>query len=328
MVRRPRARYRAGMPTADATLESRSEAARGQLQGRVALLFVQLFFGLFPLFGKWAMREFSARAVAGWRIAAGACALLLVAALLHGRKVLPRRVDLPRLQACALLGVVLNMLLFLEGLRRSTAVNAGLIVATIPVFTFAIAVAVRQERFELARGSGILLAFLGVSLLFLQRGPDFTPQTLSGNAMMAINACCYSVFLVAVRPLLQRYPPLVVIAWVFVLSAWTVPLFAWDEAFAPAGVSSRGWLSLGYVLVFPTVLAYLLNTFALSKVSASTTAVFIFLQPLIVVASGVLVLGEALLPITLAAAITTLAGVWLVVRRRAPAKVASRGIAR
>ncbi len=328
MVRLPGPRYRAGMPTAEATLESRSETSRGQLQGRVALLFVQLFFGLFPLFGKLAMREFSARAVAGWRIAAGAGALLLVAVLLHGRRALPRRADLPRLQACALLGVVLNMVLFLEGLRRSTAVNAGLIVSTIPVFTFAIAVAVRQERFELGRGSGILLAFLGVSLLFLQRGPDFTPQTLSGNAMMAVNAVCYSLFLVSVRPLLQRYPPLVVIAWVFVLSAWTVPLFAWDEAFAPPDVSTRGWLSLGYILVFPTVMAYLLNTFALSKVSASTTAVFIFLQPLIVVASGVLVLGETLLPITLAAAVTTLAGVWLVVRRRAPAKVASRGIAR
>jgi len=328
MVRRRPRRYLAGMSTVDAPLEQRPGLSRDQLQGRVALLFVQLFFGLFPLFGKWAMVELSARAVAGWRIAAGAVALPAVAAALYGRRALPRRADLPRLQACALLGVVLNMLLFLEGLRRSTAVNAGLIVATIPVFTFVIAVAVRQERFQAARGTGILLAFVGVSLLFLQRGPDFTAQTLSGNALMAVNAGCYSIFLVSVRPLLQRYPPLVVIAWVFVLSAWTVPLFAWGEAFAPPGVSTRGWLSLGYVLLFPTVLAYLLNTFALSKVSASTTAVFIFLQPLIVVASGVLVLGEALLPLTLAAAVTTLAGVWLVVRRRAPGRVASRGIAR
>jgi len=308
--------------------QERADTLRGQLHGRVALLFVQVFFGLFPLFGKWAMHEFSARAVAGWRIAAGALALFAVALVLHPGRALPRRADLLRLQACALLGVVLNMLLFLEGLRRSTAVNAGLLVATIPVYTFVIAVAVRQERFERARGAGILLAFVGVSLIFLQRGPDFTAETLSGNALMAVNAVCYSVFLVAVRPLLTRYPPLVVIAWVFVLSAWTVPFFTWGEDLVPDVVSTRAWLSLAYVLVFPTVLAYLLNTFALSKVSASTTAVFIFLQPLIVVASGVLVLGEALMPITVAAGVTTLVGVWLVVRRRSPAGVASRGVAR
>jgi drug/metabolite transporter (DMT)-like permease len=316
------------MPAARPSDPERSDAARDQLQGRVALLFVQLFFGLFPLFGKWAMTEFTPRAVAGWRISAGALALMAVAGFVHRRRALPRRGDLLRLQVCALLGVVLNMVLFLEGLQRSTAVNAGLIVATIPVFTLVVAVAVRQEPFELGRGAGILLAFVGVSLIFLQRGPDFTSDTLWGNTLMVVNAGCYSVFLVTVRPLTGRYPPLVVIAWVFALSAWTVPLFVWGEQVVPPQVSSRGWLSLAYVLLFPTVLAYLLNTFALSKVRASTTAVFIFLQPLIVVATGVLVLGEALLPITVAAGVTTLAGVWLVVRRRAPSRVASRGIAR
>ncbi len=316
------------MATAGQVHAQRDEASRGELQGKLALVLVQVFFGLFPVFGKLAMREFSPLAVAGWRIVVGAAALLAVALALHGRRALPRGADLPRLYACAFLGVVLNMVLFLEGLQRSTAVNSGLVIATIPVFTFAIAVAVRQERFDVVRGAGILLAFAGIVLLFLARGPEFTPRTRVGNALMAVNCLFYSVFLVAVRPLLRRYPALVVIAWVFVLSAWTVPLFAGHEAWAPSGVSTQGWLSLVYVLVFPTVLAYLLNTYALSKVSASTTAVFIFLQLLIVVASGVLALGEAVPPATLLAAATTLAGVWLVVRQRPPAPVASGSGAR
>ncbi len=306
------------MATAAEVPLERAEIARGERQGKLALLFVQLFFGLFPVFGKLAMREFSPLSVAGWCILVGSAALLACALWMHGREAIPRAADLPRLFACSILGVALNMVLFLEGLQRSTAINSGLVIATIPVFTFAIAVAVRQERFERVRGAGILLAFVGIVILLSARGPEFTARTRLGNALMAINSLSYSVFLVAVRPLLRRYPPLVVIAWVFVLSAWTVPLFAGDEDWMPAGASAQGWLSLAYVLVFPTVLAYLLNTYALSKVPASTTAVFIFLQILIVVASSVLALGETLPPATLLAAATTLAGMWLVIRPRSP----------
>lgn len=304
------------------------ERLRGERRGKIALVFVQLFFGLFPVFGKLAMVGFAPMSVASWRVLVGAAALALVATLAHGRAMLVPLGDLVRLQVCAWLGVVLNMVLFLEGLQRSTAVNAGLLVATIPVFTFSIAIAVRQERFDLRRGAGILLAFAGVALLFAQRGPEFTHDTLVGNAMMALNAFCYSIFLVISRPLLGRHPPLVVIAWVFVLSTWSVPFFLREAPMVPDGVQGAAWASLGYVLVFPTVLSYLLNTYALSKVSASTTAVFIFLQPIIAATGGVLILGERLLPITLVSAATILAGVWLVARRRAPARVASPGISR
>jgi drug/metabolite transporter (DMT)-like permease len=234
---------------------------------------------------------------------------------------------LGRLQVCSLLGVALNMVIYLEGLQRSTAVHAGLIVTTVPVFTFAVAVLARQERFEAARGAGILLACLGVVLILLQKGPHFSAETRTGDLLMVVNAACYSVFLVAVRPLLRRYPPLVVIAWVFALSLWTVPIFAARESWAPESVSTRGWLSLAYVIVFATLLTYLLNTFALSKVSASTTAAFIFLQPLIAVASGVLVLGETLTGTTIAAGLVTLVGVWLVARRPQVARLAAREIA-
>ena len=293
------------------------------LRGTVALVFVQLFFGLFPLFGKWATLEFSPRAVAAWRIVVGALALLVIAGLVYGKRSLPRLADLGRLQVCSLLGVALNMVIYLEGLQRSTAVHAGLIVTTVPVFTFAVAVLARQEQFEAARGAGILLACVGVVLILLQKGPHFSAETRTGDLLMVVNAACYSVFLVAVRPLLRRYPPLVVIAWVFALSLWTVPIFAARESWAPESVSTRGWLSLVYVIVFATLLTYLLNTFALSKVSASTTAAFIFLQPLIAVASGVLVLGETLTGTTIAAGLVTLVGVWLVARRPQATRLAA-----
>ena len=287
---------------------------RRVLQGHLALVAVQLCFGFFPIFGKLAFDGFAPRAVAAWRFAVGALVLGGLAWARHGRAMIPRRSDLLRLQVCSLLGVVVNMVVFLEGLERTTAVNAGLLMPVIPVYTLIVAVAVGQERFRWRRGAGILLALSGTLFLLLQRGPDFSRDHLIGNLLIVVNTLSYSVFLVASKPLLLRYPPIVVIAWFFLLSLWSIPLFARGETFAPADAGAGAWLSLGYVLLFPTLVAYLLNTFALSLVSASTTATYILLQPLIAVTGGVLVLGEAFLPGTWMAAAPILAGVWLVVR--------------
>ena len=300
------------------------EERRERLRGHLALGLVQLFFGLFPIFGKWAFADFTPRSVAAWRIAAGALALGAVAFARYGARALPRRGDWLRFQVCAILGIVLNMLLYLEGLERSTAVNAGLIMPVIPVFTFAIACLLRQERFDLLRGAGVLLAFCGTLVLVLHKGPELSLRTARGNVLMLVNAFSYSWFLVLARPLLARHPPLVVIAWIFLLSAWTLPFFAFGTPLAPAGAPAASWASLAFILVFPTVLAYLLNTYALSKVSASTTAAYIFFQPLITVSVGVAVLDEALAPGALLAAALTLGGVWLVAGRPAARPLAPR----
>ena len=289
-------------------------------RGHLALVAVQCCFGLFPIFGKLAMVDFAPRSVAVWRFLLGSAALLTIAFARYGRRALPRARDLPLLAACALLGVALNMVVFLEGLERTTGVNAGLLMPMIPVYTLVFAVAVGQERFDGRRALGLALALTGTLVLLFQKGPDLSSDYLLGNLLIVVNTLSYSIFLVASKPLLRRYPPMVVIAWVFALSLWTIPLF-WrgaegGEPLVPPDASAGAWLSLGYVLLFATLVSYLLNTFALSVVSASTTATYILLQPIIAGIGGVLILGERLLPGTWIAAACILAGVWLVVRPR------------
>lgn len=292
-------------------------ARRARLQGYAALLAVQVFFGLFPLFGKLAMRAFSPRVVAGWRITVGAAVLLAVAFSLYGQRAWPARRDLWRLQVCALLGIALNQVLYLEGLQRAPSVNAALVMVLIPVFVFGLSVAIGQERMLMARALGVALAASGTVILLLRKGADLGPDYLTGNLLMIANAFSYSIYLVLAKPLAMRYPPLVLIAWVFALSVWTVPLFALDQPWLPAGATTAAWLSLVYVLIFPTILAYLLNGVALARVSASTTAIFIFMQPVIAAVAGNVGLGEALDGGFALAAALILGGLWVVLRARA-----------
>lgn len=295
--------------------------ARRRGQGFAALIAVQLFFGLFPLFGKVALGPggFAPRAVCAWRIAFGAAVMLGIAFAIHGRQAWPPRRDWGRLVLCSILGVVANMWLFLEGLSRSTATNTALLLPLIPVFTAVAAIVLREERFERVRALGMTVAFAGASLVLFQRGPQLSSEHLLGNLLVVANEICYAFYLVLARRLVATRPPIAVTAWVFALSAWAVPLLLLGDSEAvPASAGSAMWLSIAYIVVFPTVLAYLFNVFALSRVSSSTAATFIFLQPLITVTGGMVLLDEPLPDHALLATILTFGGVWIVTRRRAP----------
>jgi drug/metabolite transporter (DMT)-like permease len=248
----------------------------------------------------------------------GAAALLVLAFALQGRRALPPMRDMGRLLAGSLLGVTLNMVLYLEGLARSTPTNAALIMGLIPVFTFAIAVLARQERIAAMRMAGIVVALVGASSRFWAERPELARGHALGNLLMVGNAACYSGFFVVTRPLLARHPPIVVIAWVFALSVPFVPIFAHGETFVPSTLTASHWKALAFILIFPTVLAYVLNTIALARLSASTTAIYIYMQPLITATASFLILGEEMTPAMFAAAALVFAGIWLVSRPQRP----------
>lgn len=298
-------------------------AARGRLQGHAALVAVQIFFGLFPVLGKLAFEAFAPGAVAAWRIGFGALATGSLALAIHGRRLWPGRRDLGLLALGSLLGISANQLLYLEGLSRSTATNAGLVMCLIPVFTSAIALLARQERFELRRGLGVALALGGALAWRLAERPELVRAHALGNFLMVLNALCYSAYLVFLRPLTRRHPPLVVLAWVYLCALPLAPFFAAPAELVPADAPRRAWLALAYALVFPTFLAYLLNLFALARLSASTTAVYIYVQPLIAALAGYALLGERPTPALGLAALLVFAGIALVAKRsggsRAPA---------
>lgn len=291
-------------------------------QGWLALGAVQVLFGLFPMFAKFAYQGFSPWALGAWRMVAGGGLLALVSFARHRRAAWPARADLPRLLVCSLLGVVINILLFLKGLELASSIYAGLTLPLIPVYTFALAVLLRQERFDKVRALGLALALLGALLLVVEARPGvlsgggLSPSVRRGILLFFLNTFSYSCYLVWVRPLFARYPPLVVTTWVFLLAIPWVPIFARGEGLFPAQAPARAWIGLAYSVVGATVLSYLLNGVALARVSASTTASFIFLQPAIVLLAGVWVLREPLHGRTLLAAALTFAGVWLVARRR------------
>lgn len=305
----------------------------GRRGGHAALLLVQLQFGLFPVFGARAFGSggFEPLAVAAWRLLTGGLVLgglaLVLARGVVGARRLPARRDLPRIGLLGLLGIVLNQALYLTGLARSTPASAGLMICLVPVFTYLLAAAVGQERWSLARVAGIAIAIAGLVPLFLGRGAELFGEYALGNALMAGNSLCYAGYLVLSKPMMARYSPLSVLGWAYLVSLLGVPFFVsathevtgaatWWGGLLPADPgSAQAWSSLVFILAFPTVLAYLMNLWALVRVRASTTAFYIFLQPLIASGVSAVWLGEELTAGLGRAAALVFLGTFLVLRR-------------
>ncbi len=285
-------------------------SAGSTLPHHVALGFTQLFFGLFPLYGKMAFEGFEPSAVAVWRIGTGALVLGMIAIVLHRGAAIPPLRSLVRIQLAALMGIALNQFCFLEGLKRAPITNAGLMVGLIPALTYGVALIAGQERPDRRRIAGIVVGLVAIVQLLFHEGAVH----LLGDLLLLSNMLVYSVYLVLSKPLLKEHPPMAVTAWMFFFALWSLPIMSWDADLAPAAASAASWWALGFVVLFPTILGYLLNLFALTRLSASTAAVYTFSQPALVVFTGVLIHGE---PVTVAnsiAAAGVFLGMWLVLR--------------
>ncbi len=276
----------------------------------LALLAVQLLFGLHPVVSKLAFPAFGPGGVSAWR--AVAAALVFQAASQVSRApAIPWSLQ-PRIFLASMLGVVSNQLLFIYGLERTTAIHATLIIVTIPVATLSIAIAAGRERASRNRVLGIGVAFLGAALVVSDRG-SVAGGDIVGDLMIVANAVAYGAYLVMSRDLLTQVSPLSLAAWLF---TWGAPAVLLVTGLPPVAVEEpRAWAALGFVVLGPTIGTYFLNLFALRDVPASIVAVFVCLQPLVAGLFAYLWLDESLGPFTPVAGLLTMAGVILATRR-------------
>lgn len=283
----------------------------------LALLFVQIFFGTLPVMGKVVLRVLEPGALVGFRIVGGALLLELARRLMKAPMVAEPGVW-KRLALLALLGISANQVLYLEGLARTTAINAAVLTTCIPVLTASFAILLRQERFHPLKAVGILLSLLGALRVIGVEGLELSSRYLVGNLLVFGNTVVYSLYLVLARELLARHGALSVIAPVFAFGALGVmPLVlpAWGRI-EPEGVPVMIWALSAAIVIFPTVLAYVLNIWALKHTRPSVVTVYIYLQPVITAALGMGLLGERLTAELVQAAVLAFLGVFLVSRAR------------
>ena len=280
----------------------------------LALVAVQLMFASLSIVAKIALREIGPLGLVCARSMTAMLVLVGVRlALLPRERVAARH--LPELAAYGFFGVTANMLLFIEGLARTTAINAIVIGTTIPVFTVGVAVVLRKEAATAAKAIGLLVACAGALVIVGAGRFEAGGGKLLGNLLIVGNSLSFSIYLVISRRLLARYSPMTVVAWTFVFGALGILPFGEPTLAAAAPhLSSRTWLCIAYIVTFPTVGTYFLNMFALQKAPSSLVAIYIYVQPVVGALMAAAMLDERPALSTYVGGALIGGGIWLVTR--------------
>lgn len=309
-------------------MEPEPSSSAGHRAGpHLALVAVQAMFGTWPIAGKIILRFLAPTGLVAFRVAGAAVALLALSSLLRTKRIESRK-DYAYLALFSLIGVVLNQLLFVTGLKLTTVINATLLGSTIPIFTLLVSVIWGRERLTGRKVAGIGLAAAGVAYLVNAGDADLSTKSLLGDALLLLNSLCYGTYLALSQDLVRKYGPLTVITWVFVIgNIVTLPLALWQVPLATVtAMPTVGWLCVAYVILFPTVGAYFLNGWALSRVDPSVVAVYIYIQPLFAFALAPLILQESWNSRAWVAMALIFAGVFVATRNRGPKLAATEPI--
>jgi drug/metabolite transporter (DMT)-like permease len=295
---------------------TRAKESSDSLRPHLALIAVQILFGSWPVFGKVVLRSMSPSSLVALRLTGAALAFTLLQRKITPLLKMPVK-DILLLALCSMLGVVGNQFLYVKGLSLTTAINSALLSTTIPVFTLFVSILFRHDRLSLRRLFGILLAAGGVVYLVNPAHADMSMQTTAGNVLLVSNSLLYATYIVISKNLFECYGALNVITWIFLIgSLVTIPVGIYSLQQENIGAITAGvWLMIALIIIFPTVGAYYLNGWALTKVPPSTVAIYIYLQPLVAFGFAPLLLGEKFNSRTIIAALLIFAGVAVVTKR-------------
>lgn len=217
---------------------------------------------------------------------------------------------------CALSGVAINQLLFFKGLSMTTPVHASLLMIITPVVVVLLSSIREQRHPDASLTLGIFCSAAGaVGITLLAKGmPD--AGIFMGDVFIFINALSYAVYLVIVRPLMQKYHPFTVMKQLFMYGLPMVAIAgAGDFWHIPwQAIHLKEWLAIGYVIGGTTILAYVLNIFAMRHTHSSIVGIYIYLQPLVAALLSVCMGREVMSVALIGCAIAVFAGVYLVSR--------------
>jgi len=201
----------------------------------------------------------------------------------------------PVLFALGAFGMSLFNLFMYLALNHTTAINASIEQASMPVAIMLLNFVFLSQRVGVIQIVGVVLTLIGVLITATAGEPlsFFTNGLNRGDAIMLLACLFYALYTFGLR----WRPPVqwMSFMWVISISAWvmTLPFAAWELSQAPFQMPAfNGWLILVYVVIFPTILSQLAYARGVELIGSNRAGLFINLVPIFGSLLAVLIVSE------------------------------------
>jgi len=206
------------------------------------------------------------------------------------------------------------------GERTVPSSLAALLIATVPLWLLGIDAGLDHARLGLAPLAGLLLGLVGVALL---SGVGGSGHVSVAGALIVLGAAAMwaSGTMVARRGTLPSSPALASGMEMLIGGAALLVLSAATGEFSSlhlGQVSTRSWLALAYLIVIGSIVAFSAYGIANRMLPTATVATYAYVNPVIAVLLGTLILGENLTTMMIFGGVLIVGAVVLVVRRSPP----------
>lgn len=257
------------------------------------MLAVALIWGANFTVVKFGTRVLPPLAFNGVRVALAAVALVGIALL--RRQPWPTRRQAVTFLALGLIGNGLYQVFFVEGIARTRASDAALVISAGPAFIALLGWARGIERVSGKAWLGIGLSIVGIALVVLG-GATAAPgqSTLLGNLLVVAGSLCWAVFTVLLKPHTGRVDgvqlsALTMTGGAIALLAFSAPSIVTADW---ASVRPLGWTAIVYSGIAGLVIAYLFWYRGIRVLGPTRTAMYVNLQPVFALFIAWMALGE------------------------------------
>jgi drug/metabolite transporter (DMT)-like permease len=234
--------------------------------------------------------------------------------------------DILRLALLGSVGFGCYQVIWPVALQTIPAGDSALLIATTPVITALLAIAVGADAANPVKVTGALISFVGVALVIAAGQGVNLGVSLVGDLLTLGAAVCWALYTVYGAGILQRHSPLVATTWAILAGTLFMAPFGVAQlattdlaAFGPAvllAIVYAGTLAAGFsnVIVFH----------GLKLLGPTRVTAFQVLVPPLAVVLAAIFLGEAIRPVQIAGGVIILAGVALLRRGSWPRGLALR----
>lgn len=269
-----------------------SPAGPGVWLTDASLFLMALIWGVNFVVVKFATSVLPAQPFNAVRVTLAAVTLLIIAAF--GSRPWPDRKRVLALLVLGVLGNGLYQVLFIQGVARTRAGDAALLIAATPAFIALIGRFRGSERISGKGWLGILMSIAGIALVSGAAAFTRTESALVGNLLILGGALSWAFYTVLLKPYMQDIDGVKLSALTMAGGAITLLMFGLPEVLETRWSEAPGaaYGALLYSGLGALVVAYLFWYRGVRILGPTRTAMYSNLQPVFAVVVAWMVLGE------------------------------------